>query len=46
MPRDSVKETHGNSDVTKAGFFFSVDNKYVCSTVEKNPPLEQKDLAG
>lgn len=37
MPWDSVRETHGNSDIRKAGFPCSVDNKYVCYTVEKEP---------
>lgn len=39
MHWDSVRETHGNSDIRKAGFSCSVDNKYVCSMVgkKKNP---------
>lgn len=37
MPWDSVRETHGNADIRKAGVFCSVDNKYVCSMVEKKP---------
>lgn len=35
----SVRETHGNSDIRKAGFSCSVDNKYVCSMIEKKKKI-------
>lgn len=39
MPWDSVRETHGNSDIRKVvgGEVCSVDNKYVCSMAGKKP---------
>lgn len=46
MPWDSVRETHGNSDISKVmgGWVCSVDNKYVCSMVGKKTPWNKKLL--
>lgn len=46
MPWDSVRETHGNPDIRKAGFFFAVLTINMFVLWWKKSSLEKKALAG